>query len=102
MGQIFMRILRETGIVGRYGGDEFVIVLPETPLNGAMAIALRIRKKVGDYEFIAQNLGSRQTVNPGVASCPHHTLTAEGLIKKADAAMYRAKELSKNSIKVAA
>jgi GGDEF domain-containing protein len=40
-------------------------------------------------------------VSLGVANCPKHTLTAEGLIKKADAAMYRAKELSKNSIKVA-
>jgi diguanylate cyclase (GGDEF)-like protein len=101
LGQVFRRILRETDIVGRYGGDEFVIVLPETPLNGAMVIAERIRKKVEDYEFVAQNLGIRLTVSLGVANCPKHTLTAEGLIKKADAAMYRAKELSRNSIKVA-
>ncbi len=101
MGQVFRRILRETDVVGRYGGDEFVIVLPETPLNGALVIAERIRKKVEDYEFIAQDLNIRLTVSLGVANCPKHTLTAEGLIKKADAAMYRAKELSKNSIKVA-
>ncbi len=101
MGQVFRRILRETDIVGRYGGDEFVIVLPETPLNGALIIAERIRKKVEDYEFTAKNLSIRLTVSLGVANCPKHTLTAEGLIKKADAAMYRAKELSKNSIKVA-
>jgi diguanylate cyclase (GGDEF)-like protein len=101
MGQVFRRILRETDVVGRYGGDEFVIVLPETPLNGALVIAERIRKKVEDYEFIAQNAAIRLTVSLGVANCPKHTLTAEGLIKKADAAMYRAKELSKNSIKVA-
>jgi diguanylate cyclase (GGDEF)-like protein len=101
MGQVFKRILRETDVVGRYGGDEFVIVLPETPLNGAMVIAERIRKKVEECEFVAQNLSIRLTVSLGVANCPKHTLTAEGLIKKADAAMYRAKELSKNSIKVA-
>jgi diguanylate cyclase (GGDEF)-like protein len=101
LGQVFRRILRETDVVGRYGGDEFVIVLPETPLNGAMIIAERIRKKVEDYEFVAQNLGIHLTVSLGVANCPKHTLTADGLIKKADAAMYRAKELSKNSIKVA-
>lgn len=101
LGQVFRRILRETDVVGRYGGDEFVIVLPETPLNGAMVIAERIRKKVEDYEFVAQNVTVRLTVSLGVANCPKHTLTAEGLIKKADAAMYRAKELSKNSIKVA-
>ncbi|MBP1624305.1 MAG: response receiver-modulated diguanylate cyclase [Acidobacteria bacterium] len=101
MGQVFKRIVRETDVVGRYGGDEFVIVLPETPLNGALAIAERIRKKVEECEFVAQNLSIRLTVSLGVANCPKHTLTAEGLIKKADAAMYRAKELSKNSIKVA-
>jgi diguanylate cyclase (GGDEF)-like protein len=101
MGQVFKRIVRETDIVGRYGGDEFVIVLPETSLSGAMVIAERIRKKVEEYEFVAQNLSIRLTVSLGVANCPKHTLTAEGLIKKADAAMYRAKELSKNSIKVA-
>jgi diguanylate cyclase (GGDEF)-like protein len=101
MGQIFRGIVRETDVIGRYGGDEFVIVLPETPLNGAMVIAERIRKKVEECEFVAQNLSIRLTVSLGVANCPKHTLTAEGLIKKADAAMYRAKELSKNSIKVA-
>jgi diguanylate cyclase (GGDEF)-like protein len=101
IGQVFKRIVRETDVVGRYGGDEFVIVLPETPLSGAMVIAERIRKKVEECEFIAQNLSIRLTVSLGVANCPKHTLTAEGLIKKADAAMYRAKELSKNSIKVA-
>ena len=100
-GQILRRSLRETDVVGRYGGDEFVIVLPETPLSGAMVIAERIRKRVEDYEFVAQNVSVRLTVSLGVANCPKHTLTAEGLIKKADAAMYRAKELSKNSIKVA-
>jgi diguanylate cyclase (GGDEF)-like protein len=87
--------------VGRYGGDEFVVVLPETPLNGALVIAERIRKKIEDYEFVAQDLSIHLTISLGVANCPKHTLTAEGLIKKADAAMYRAKELTKNSIKVA-
>jgi diguanylate cyclase (GGDEF)-like protein len=101
MGQVLRKILRETDVVGRYGGDEFVVVLPETPLNGALVIAERLRKKVEDYEFVAQDLSIHLTISLGVANCPKHTLTAEGLIKKADAAMYRAKELSKNNIKVA-
>ncbi len=101
MGQVLRKVLRETDIVGRYGGDEFVVVLPETPLNGALVIAERMRKKVDDYEFVAQDLSIHLTISLGVASCPKHTLTAEGLIKKADAAMYRAKELSRNSIKAA-
>jgi diguanylate cyclase (GGDEF)-like protein len=101
LAQVFRKIVRETDIIGRYGGDEFVVILPETPLSGAMVIAERIRKKVEDYDFVAQNVNIRMTISLGVANCPKHTLTAEGLIKKADAAMYRAKELSRNSIKVA-
>lgn len=101
MGQVFKKCVRETDVVGRYGGDEFVIVLPETPLGGALAVAERIRKRVEGFEFAARNLSLRLTVSLGVANCPRHTLTAEGLIRKADAAMYRAKELSRNSIKVA-
>jgi diguanylate cyclase (GGDEF)-like protein len=101
IGQVLRKILRETDVVGRYGGDEFVVVLPETPLNGAMVIAERVRKKIEDYEFVAQDRSIHLTISLGVANCPKHTLTAEGLIKKADAAMYRAKELNKNSIKVA-
>jgi len=66
-----------------------------------LIIAERIRKKVEDYDFVSQDLSIRLTVSLGVANCPRHTLTAEGLIKKADAAMYRAKELSKNTIRVA-
>jgi len=101
IGQVLRSMVRETDVVGRYGGDEFVIVLPETPLNGALVIAERIRKKIEDYEFAAQEQGVRLTVSLGVANLPKHTLTAEGLIKKADAAMYRAKGLSKNTIRVA-
>jgi diguanylate cyclase (GGDEF)-like protein len=101
MGQVLRKIVRETDVVGRYGGDEFVVVLPETPLNGALVIAERIRRKVDDYTFVAKDRSVHLTISLGVANCPKHTLTAEGLIKKADAAMYRAKELSKNSIKVA-
>jgi len=101
IGQVLRGILRETDVIGRYGGDEFVVVLPETPLNGALVIAERIRKKIEDYEFIARDEKVRLTVSLGIANLPKHSLTAVGLIKKADAAMYRAKELSKNTIRVA-
>ena len=101
MGQVIRKSLRDTDVIARYGGDEFVIVLPETTLKGAVVIAERIRKKVEEFEFSAHNVSIRLTVSLGVANSPKHTLTAEGLIKKADVAMYQAKELSKNSIKVA-
>ncbi len=101
IAQTLRAAVRETDVVGRYGGDEFVIVLPETSLGGALAIADRIRKTIEDHEFVAQGQRLHLTVSLGVANLPKHTVTAEGLIKKADAAMYRAKELSKNTIRVA-
>lgn len=101
IGQVFRRIVRETDVLGRYGGDEFVVVLPETPLDGAMVIAERIRYKVEAYEFVVRDISFRLTVSLGVANCPKHTLNAVDLIKKADAAMYRAKQLSRNSIREA-
>ncbi len=101
IGHTLRAAVRETDVVGRYGGDEFVIVLPETPLPGALTIADRIRKTIEDHEFVALGQSLRLTVSLGVANLPKHTVTAEGLIKKADAAMYRAKQLSKNSIRVA-
>ncbi|MDR1726880.1 MAG: sensor domain-containing diguanylate cyclase [Acidobacteriota bacterium] len=101
MGKVFRQMIRETDIVARYGGDEFVIVLPETPLAGALTTAERIRKKVEEYDFAAWDARIRLTVSLGVASYPRHALTAEGLINKADAAMYRAKESLRNNIKAA-
>jgi diguanylate cyclase (GGDEF)-like protein len=101
IGQVFKQVVRNTDVVGRYGGDEFVIILPDTPLDSALDIAERIRKKVEEWELVVQNRSIRLTVSLGVANCPQHTSTAEGLIQKADAAMYRAKELSKNSIRTA-
>jgi two-component system, sensor histidine kinase LadS len=52
MRKVFRRIVHETDVAGRYGGGKFVIVLPETPLGGAMVVAERIRKKVEAREFV--------------------------------------------------
>ena len=100
-GELFRQVIRESDVVARYGGDEFVIVLPETPLAGALITAERIRKKVAEHEFSPHDLQIRLTVSLGVACYPRHALTAEELVRKADAAMYLAKESSRNNIKTA-
>ncbi|MBI4481923.1 MAG: GGDEF domain-containing protein, partial [Acidobacteria bacterium] len=99
---IFKRTVRETDVVIRYGGDEYVIILPETSLNGSVVMAERLRKKIENHQFaVGQENSFKLTISLGVASCPKHSLSAEGLIQKADAAMYLAKEISRNRIKVA-
>ena len=89
-------------ILARYGGDEFVVVLPETPPSGALVIAERIRKAIESHRFLQdQGLEARISASFGIASYPDHALTPEGLIQKADQAMYRVKERDKNGIEVA-
>lgn len=102
VGAILGEAVRESDILARYGGDEFVAVLPETPASGALVIAERIRKSIESHAFLKdQGLEARISASFGISSYPDHALTPEGLIQKADQAMYRVKERDKNGIEVA-
>jgi diguanylate cyclase (GGDEF)-like protein len=102
VGAILSQAVRESDILARYGGDEFVVVLPETPPSGALVIAERIRRSIESHQFLReQGLSARISASFGIASYPDHALTPEGLIQKADQAMYRVKEREKNGIEVA-
>jgi diguanylate cyclase (GGDEF)-like protein len=102
VGTILAQAVRESDILARYGGDEFVVVLPETPAAGALVIAERIRKSIAAHSFLrGQGLEARISASFGIAAYPDHALTPEGLIQKADQAMYRVKERDKNGIEVA-
>jgi diguanylate cyclase (GGDEF)-like protein len=102
VGGILSDAVRESDILARYGGDEFVVVLPETPPSGALVIAERIRKAIQDHTFLQdQGLAAHISASFGIACYPDHALTPEGLIQKADQAMYRVKERDKNGIEVA-
>jgi diguanylate cyclase (GGDEF)-like protein len=102
VGSILAEGVRESDILARYGGDEFVVVLPETPASGALVIAERLRRSIEEHCFLeSQGLAARISASFGIATYPDHALSPEGLIQKADQAMYRVKEREKNGIEVA-
>jgi diguanylate cyclase (GGDEF)-like protein len=102
VGTILAQGVRESDILARYGGDEFVVVLPETPASGALVIAERLRRAIEEHRFLEpQGIAARISASFGISTYPDHALSPEGLIQKADQAMYRVKEREKNGIEVA-
>jgi diguanylate cyclase (GGDEF)-like protein len=102
VGTVLAQGVRESDILARYGGDEFVVVLPETPASGALVIAERLRRSIEEHRFLeAQGLCARISASFGISTYPDHALSPEGLVQKADQAMYRVKEREKNGIEVA-
>lgn len=83
--------LRESDIITRYGGDEFVIVLPHTPAENAASVAQRILDSLKSKE---QSL-KMVSCSIGIVEIPTHGLDFETILSKADKALYRAKRLGK-------
>jgi diguanylate cyclase (GGDEF)-like protein/PAS domain S-box-containing protein/putative nucleotidyltransferase with HDIG domain len=93
LGQVIVHSIRTIDIGFRYGGDEFAILLPGTPLNGASRVAERIRHGI---KTATGNIGAPQTCSLGIASWPTDGLTGEETTRAADAALYDAKQSGRN------
>ncbi|MCO6411394.1 MAG: diguanylate cyclase [Thiogranum sp.] len=97
---IIRKTVREVDIVARFGGEEFVLLLPETNREGAFTIADRIRQAVANSSFAngKQQPLQRFTVSGGVATLHVDADDSAALIRKADQALYQAKARGKNQI----
>jgi diguanylate cyclase (GGDEF)-like protein len=91
--------LRKSDRIFRYGGDEFVVTLPETGSEGAVRVAHRLRRAVRAHRFLmAQRLSVHLTASFGVATFPHDGASQEELIRVADQAMYRIKTRTRDGV----
>jgi len=90
--------LRRTDLLGRYGGDEFVILLPETGIAGGVRMAERIREAVERSEIRTPAGTVHITVSIGVAGRHLGTLSVDALVAEADGALYKAKTNGRNRV----
>ncbi len=100
VARVLQATLRESDILGRYGGEEFSILLPVTDMKSAKYVGERLRSQVAQAS-IQSDVGELHVqVSVGVAGISAKTPTLNDLINRADQAMYRAKEAGRNCVKV--
>jgi two-component system cell cycle response regulator len=93
------RAAREIDVVGRYGGEEFIVLLPGTVLDAAVTFAERVRKEVEGHTFVFDGGTIQRTASFGVAGWPHPRIKAcDHIVRSADDALYVAKETGRNKV----
>ena len=102
LGKFLKAGTRESDIVCRYGGEEFVIIMPEAQLEGAIARLEHLRQGFAGKEMRhdGKPLGSI-TISAGLAQSTEFVTTREALLQAADTALYAAKEAGRNRVVVA-
>ena len=92
--------MRDSDIAARYGGDEFVVILPQTGKDQAASVAEKIRKLIKDYPFYGEDVlpNGPITVSMGVATFPEDGNGNNAMIQSADDALYQAKLEGKNKV----
>ena len=98
IGTLMRKVFRLSDMLAKYGGDEFVVILPQTDKVGAFLAADRLRETVEQESFVGREKQPQGciTLSIGVASYPTHGSTAEEILDRADKALYFAKESGKN------
>lgn len=98
VADILLSNKREQDITARFGGEEFVVLLPETALNSAVAVAERIRMAIENFNFAPLGCQHTVTISIGISEFPLHGMKAEELVKCADGALYEAKANGRNRV----
>jgi len=92
------KVLRETDIIGRVGGEEFAVIMPETSLETAINASERLRMEILRTKIILEDTKITCTVSIGVTSFSMHDLSIGKMMKKADILLYKAKQTGRNRV----
>jgi diguanylate cyclase (GGDEF)-like protein len=98
LAELITHSLRDQDIAGRIGGEEFLIILPETAIDGAFQLAVRIRKNIEEFVLRYQNSEIRTTISAGVCQFEKTIKDVKEFLDLADQAMYEAKKSEKNKV----
>jgi len=90
--------IREIDFVGRFGGEEFSIFLPQTSKEQAISVSERLREKIAESEIQAYDEKVKLTISIGVATFPENSRDKDLLIEVADKALYQAKQKGRNRV----
>jgi two-component system cell cycle response regulator len=103
LSEIILRVSRSTDLAARFGGEEFVLLMPETDEASAIVAGNRMREAVEKTEFVINDAGDTitRTISIGVANSHPDGESAEALLKRADEALYSAKRNGRNQVKIA-
>jgi diguanylate cyclase (GGDEF)-like protein len=100
LAEIFKKDFRETDTIARYGGDEFIIMMPETKKPEAGKIVHKVLKDLEMYDFSRGKSGYTITFSAGVSSYPEDGAGIPDLIKSSDEALYEAKGAGRNTVRL--
>lgn len=98
IGRIVLDMKRLSDAFGRYGGEEFVLVLPETPLDACALVAERLRERVAASPLTVDGTPIPVTLSLGVASARSTTPSLEELVQEVDDRLYEAKQGGRNRV----
>lgn len=99
IGTLLKAAVRAADVAARYGGEEFTLLFPDAPLEDCVVRAEEIRARAQRLSVTLQGkVIGPVTISVGVASSPRHGTAADGLLKAADEALYRAKDLGRNRV----
>ena len=102
VGKRMKEVLRGSDLKCRYGGEEFLVLLPETPLHGARRVAETLRKEIADRPVPWSGEALTITASFGLAQALPGEVNVQAVIARADQALYRAKDDGRNCVRIAA